>query len=91
MKILITEKQYKLLIEMGPGDLHYKNVVNYYKNANEKEKEKISSVVKKISMVKHKKITLDTIKKDLLDLTHDEIEEIEKELGIYDLDIKRKP
>ena len=42
-------------------------------------------------MVKHKKITLDTIKKDLLDLTHDEIEEIEKELGIYDLDIKRKP
>jgi hypothetical protein len=91
MKILITEKQYKLLTEMGPNDLHFKNIIKHYKNADEGEKEKIGKVVRKISMVNHKKITLDTIKNDLSELTHDEIEEIEKLLGIYDLDIKRKP
>ena len=86
MKIIITEEQYKILNEMGPGDLHYVNIVNHYKNSNEKEKEKIARVVKKVSMTKHKHTTLDTIKKDLLELTRDEIVEIEKELGIYDLD-----
>jgi len=88
MKYIITESQYRLLKEMGPNDLHFKNIIKHYINADEKEKEKISMVVKKVSMIKHKKVTLDTIKDDLLELTHKEIEEIEKLLGIYDLDKK---
>jgi hypothetical protein len=88
MKIIVTESQFKRLSnlnEMGPGDLHYKNIVSHYIDGSPSEKLKIANAIKKITMVKHKKVNLDTIKHDLLGLHHDEIEEVEKDLGIYDL------
>jgi predicted Ser/Thr protein kinase len=88
MEIIVTENQFKKLLnlnEMGPGDLHYKNIVSHYIDGSPSEKLKIANAIKKITMVKHKKVNLDTIKHDLLGLHHDEIEEVEKDLGIYDL------
>ena len=88
MEIIVSESQFKMLLnlnEMGPGDLHYKNIVSHYIDGSPSEKLKIANAIKKITMVKHKKVNLDTIKDDLSGLLHDEIVEVEKDLGIYDL------
>jgi hypothetical protein len=88
MEIIVTENQFKTLLnlnEMGPGDLHYQNIVSHYIDGSPSEKLKIANAIKKITMVKHKKVNLDTIKDDLSGLLHDEIVEVEKDLGIYDL------
>ena len=88
MEIIITENQFNRLLnlnEMGPGDLHYQNIVSHYIDGSPSEKLKIANAIRKITMVKHKKVNLDTIKDDLSGLLHDEIVEVEKDLGIYDL------
>jgi ribosomal protein L18E len=85
MKIIISERQYKILNEMGPGDLHYKNIINHYKKGSRDEKNKIYAAIKKESLSNYKKVTISHIEKDLSELTHSEIERVEKDLGIYDL------
>jgi hypothetical protein len=85
MKIIISERQYKTITEMGPGDLHYKNILNHYKSGSPAKKVKIYTAIKKESQSNYKKVTISQIEKDLSELTHSEIERVEKDLGIYDL------
>jgi len=85
MKILISERQYKILSEMGPGDLHYQNILDHYKSGGPAKKAKIYAAIKKESMSDYKKVTINLIEKDLNGLTHSEIVRVEKDLGIYDL------
>jgi hypothetical protein len=85
MKIIISERQYKILSEMGPGDLHYQNILNHYKSGSPAKKAKIYSAIKKESQSNHNKVTIGLIEKDLSGLSHPEIERVEKDLGIYNL------
>jgi hypothetical protein len=80
-------KLIKLLNEMGPGDLHYKYIVDFYEKGDDEIKAKIAAAIKQISGNKHKKTTIDTIKADLSGLDRDEIEEIETLLNIDPLKI----
>ena len=74
-----------ILKEMAETDLHFENIVNNFINSDNHTKEEIA---KEVSGVAH--LDINKLKKDLSELDHERVVEIEKELGIYNLEEKKE-
>lgn len=75
----------EILKEMAKTDIHFQNIVDTFVNSDNHTKQNIA---KYVSGQPH--LNLDKLEKDLLELGHDDVVEIEKELGIYDLEEKKE-
>ena len=75
----------EILKEMAKDDIHYKNIVKTFLNSDNHTKQNIS---KYVSGQPH--LDLDKLEDDLLHLDYDDVIEIERELGIYDLEEKKE-
>jgi hypothetical protein len=75
----------EILKEMAKTDLHFQNIVKTFVNSDNHTKQNIA---KYVSGKPH--LDLDKLEKDLLELGHDDVVEIEQELGIYDLEEKKE-
>jgi hypothetical protein len=71
----------EILKEMAKTDIHFQNIVNTFLNSDNHTKQNIA---KYVSGQPH--LDLDKLEKDLLELGHDDVVEIENELGIYTLE-----
>ena len=75
----------EILKEMAKTDIHFQNIVNTFLNSDNHTKQNIA---KYVSGQPH--LDLDKLEKDLLHLGHDDVVDIERELGIYDLEEKKE-
>jgi hypothetical protein len=67
----------KIISEMGRNDIHFKNVFTHYRDGDAKMKQKIAKIVTGNAYAKIKEIV-----KDLREMDHNEIEEVESLIGI---------
>ena len=67
----------KIISEMGRNDIHFKNVFTHYRDGDAKMKQKIAKAVTGNPYAKIKEIV-----KDLREMDHNEIEEVEDMIGI---------
>lgn len=63
--------------EMGYNDIHFKNVLQHWQSADPMNKKKIASFI-----TGSPNSSADEIIKSLLDMGHEEIQDLEKEFGI---------
>jgi hypothetical protein len=63
--------------EMGYNDIHFKNIFQHWQSADALNKEKISSLITGSPNSSEKEII-----QSLLDMGHEEIQDLEKEFGI---------
>ncbi len=76
-KFTTNPDKVKIISEMGRNDIHFKNVFTHYRDGDAKMKQKIAKVVTGNPYAKIKEII-----KDLREMDHNEIEEVEAEIGI---------
>jgi len=76
-KDVTKDKVKKTINEMGRNDIHFKNVFQHYRDGDAKMKQKIAQIV---TGNKYAKVI--EIVKDLREMDHDEIEEVEDLIGI---------
>ena len=77
VKDVTQDKVKKTISEMGRNDIHFKNVFQHYRDGDAKMKQKIADVVTGNKFAKVIEIV-----KDLREMDHDEIEEVEDLIGI---------
>ena len=77
VKDVTKDKVKKTINEMGRNDIHFKNIYNHYRDGDAKMKQTIAKIITGNAFAKIKEIV-----KDMREMNHDEIEEIENEIGI---------
>ena len=71
--------------EMGRNDIHFKNIYNHYRDGDTKMKQKIAKIITGNASAKIKEIV-----KDMREMDHNEIEEIEDQIGISLYEINKE-
>ena len=70
-----------ILLEMSKEDIHYKNILQAFLDADDFSKKKIAQLVSGVGHMDQAKL-----EDDLFHLDYEEIVDIEKELGVYPLE-----
>ena len=76
-KDVTKDKVKKPINEMGRNDIHFKNIYAHYRDGDAKMKQKIAKIITGNAFAKIKEIV-----KDMREMDHNEIEEIEDQIGI---------
>ena len=76
-KFTTNPEKAKIISEMGRNDIHFKNIYAHFRDGDAKMKQKIADIVTGNPYAKIKDIV-----KSMREMDHDEIEEIENEIGI---------
>jgi hypothetical protein len=77
IKLVTKDKFKKSLNEMSRNDIHFKNIYSHYIDGDAKMKQKIAGIITGNPYAKIKELI-----KDMREMDHDEIEEIEDLIGI---------